>query len=477
MKTTVLIIEDSPSMARTYEGFLRKAGMNALAVSTGEEGMELIEQTDPDAVLLDLHLPDTNGLKILKRMYEKGLTTPVIAMTANGSMSTAIDAMREGARDFLVKPFASSRLIAALEQTFARSTPVSSQGEKQTDQKSASSHHDPAPTDRINADFLGSSLAMKAVFRTIEAAAPSNANVMITGESGTGKELAAEAIHRQSRRANRPLITLNCAAIPKDMLESHVFGHVKGSFTGAIADSQGAAELAHGGTLFLDELGEMDLGLQSKLLRLLQSGTYSRVGDARERHADIRFIAATNRAPEQAVRDGYLREDLFFRLSVVPIVMPPLRERGSDILLLAQNFLLRFAAEDNKRFREFDETGRAWLASHTWQGNVRELMNMIRRVVILTADGESFITADDLARCATVTNHRPARTEQTAVEAETFTVEPLHVTERRAIERALAVTEGNIQEAARLLEINPSTIYRKRTAWGAVGIATASAAH
>ncbi|MEM7741535.1 MAG: sigma-54 dependent transcriptional regulator, partial [Pseudomonadota bacterium] len=324
------------------------------------------------------------------------------------------------------------------------------------------------------ADFLGSSLAMTAVFRTIEAAAPSNANVMITGESGTGKELAAEAIHRQSRRADRPLIILNCAAIPKDMLESHVFGHVKGAFTGAIADRQGAAELADGGTLFLDELGEMDLALQSKLLRLLQAGTYSRVGDAREMHADIRFIAATNRVPEQAVREGFLREDLFFRLSVVPIVMPPLRDRGGDVLLLAQNFLLRFAAEESKRFREFDDTARAWLASQNWFGNVRELMNVIRRVVILTADVQTYVTADDLALCTSVADHRPPSIDQAAIHDDGLIVEPLQVTERRAIERALAVTEGNIQEAARLLEINPSTIYRKRTAWGIGKVSSAA---
>ncbi len=468
MSTTVLIIEDSPSMARTYEGFLRKAGMNAIIAETGEHGMVAIQESDPDAVLLDLHLPDTSGIKVLKWMAAHNHTHPVIAMTANGSMATAIDAMREGARDFLVKPFAATRLISALEQAFARpDTPPSHEVKDHAPQPAEPR---PAKTAPKASDFLGSSLAMKAVFRTIEASAPSNASVMITGESGTGKELAAEAIHRHSRRAESPLTILNCAAIPKDMLESHVFGHVKGAFTGATSDRQGAAELADGGTLFLDEMGEMDIGLQSKLLRLIQSGTYSRVGEAKERRADIRFIAATNRRPDQAIREGHLREDLFFRLSVVPIVMPPLRERGADVLLLAQSFLKRFAREESKRFETFDDSARAWLASHSWQGNVRELMNIVRRVVILTPDVQTVITADDLTLCAQTTVHMSSETTLSSaapdLEEGDRLVEPLHQTERRAIERALAVTNGNIQEAARLLEINPSTIYRKRTSWG-----------
>ncbi|MEM0927972.1 MAG: sigma-54 dependent transcriptional regulator [Pseudomonadota bacterium] len=468
MKTRVLIIEDSPSMARTYEGFLRKAGMDAITAGNSEDGIQAITEREPDAVLLDLHLPDGSGLKVLKWMQTNGHKMPVIAMTANGSMATAIEAMREGARDFLVKPFAATRLVSALEQAFARTEPAASMtsAEPQADVAAPTPETDSHPNPLT--EFLGSSLVMKAVFRTIEAAAPSNANVMITGESGTGKELAAEAIHRQSRRAQRPLTILNCAAIPKDMLESHVFGHVRGAFTGAIADRQGAAEMADGGTLFLDELGEMDLNLQSKLLRLLQSGTYSRVGEARERRADIRFIAATNRRPDEAIRDGYLREDLFFRLSVVPIVMPPLRERGGDVMLLAQRFLRRFASEEHKRFRAFDESGRAWLASQPWYGNVRELMNIVRRVVILTNDVETEVTADDLMLCAQSGAHPAAQSALTTSRNNTGSgnvVEPLHLTERRAIEQALAVTEGNIQEAARLLEINPSTIYRKRTAW------------
>ncbi|MEO1656509.1 MAG: sigma-54 dependent transcriptional regulator [Pseudomonadota bacterium] len=470
MTTTVLIIEDSPSMARTYEGFLRKAGMQAVTATNGDEGTTAIAATDPDAVLLDLHLPDTSGLKVLKWMLANGHTMPVIAMTANGSMTTAIEAMREGARDFLVKPFAATRLVSALEQAFARGEPAPVPNTDAEIATSAETVEKSAPAVRKITDFLGSSLAMKAVFRTIEAAAPSNASVMITGESGTGKELAAEAIHLQSRRAQRPLTILNCAAIPKDMLESHVFGHVKGAFTGAVSDRPGAAELADGGTLFLDELGEMDIGLQSKLLRLLQSGTYSRVGEAKERRADIRFIAATNRRPDEAIRDGYLREDLFFRLSVVPIVMPPLRDRSGDILLLAQSFLERFAAEEHKRFNGFDDSARAWLASQTWQGNVRELMNIVRRVVILTLDAQTLVTADDLMLCAEVSIASAAapRASNAQQHQSDASVEPLHLTERRAIERALAVTEGNIQEAARLLEINPSTIYRKRTVWGAL---------
>lgn len=460
MKTRILIIEDSPSMARTYEGFLRKAGMETVVVPDVASGIEEVGRCDPHGVLLDLHLPDGSGLKLLRHLREEKIRVPVIAMTANGSMATAIEAMREGARDFLVKPFSGSRLVATIEQVFMRDddddvdqdiAPVAS-----PIRKHARASQDPST------DLLGDSLPMQAVRKVIEAAAPSDASVMITGESGTGKELAAEAIHKNSRRADKPFVVLNCAAIPKDILESEVFGHVKGAFTGAVADRVGAAERADGGTLFLDELGEMDIGLQAKILRLVQQGTFTRVGDSRERRADIRFVAATNRNPSEAIARGQLREDLYFRLSVVPITMPPLRERGGDILTIANRYLASFSREEGKSFETFDDTARAWLASQGWRGNVRELMNIVRRAVILTEDGAT-LTARDLGGAPVSAAVPSAQATPTAEES--GIIEPLHVAERRAIERALAITEGNIQEAARLLEINPSTIYRKRTAW------------
>ena len=474
MKTRVLIVEDSPSMARTYEGFLRKAGMETVVVDTCGAGMDELERFDPHAVLLDLHLPDQSGLKLLKHAKVTTPGIPIVAMTANGSMSTAIEAMREGAKDFLVKPFGGTRLISTLQQCFsndAMQEPAAPAPTPTVERPVAAAKPRPAQSAQASG-FVGSCLAMKAVFKIIEAAAPSDASVMITGESGTGKEVAATALHQASRRTGGPLVVLNCAAIPKDMLESEVFGHVKGAFTGAIADRQGAAERANGGTLFLDELGEMAPELQSKLLRFLQSGTYSRVGETRQRTADIRFVAATNRVPADAIREGFLREDLFFRLSVVPIHMPPLRERGADIIELAATFLDKYAREEGKDITGFDESAKAWLASQSWPGNVRELMNLVRRVMILSSGDEGLLTAEQLqAFSGYATGSAPAPVPSAAAPAEgayeeTGVIEPLALVERRAIERALAVTDGNIQEAARKLEINPSTIYRKRSGWG-----------
>ncbi|NNU16512.1 sigma-54-dependent Fis family transcriptional regulator [Parvularcula sp. ZS-1/3] len=461
MKTTVLIIEDSPSMARTYDGFLRRAGMETIVVETCAAGIDEISREEPHAVLLDLHLPDGSGLKLLRWLQKEGRKVPVIAITANGSMGTAVEAMREGARDFLVKPFSGPKMIAALEQMWMRT-------EEETDDTpvpAPAAKPQPQENQAIASQMIGESLPMKAVYKIIEAAAPSDASVFITGESGTGKELAAEAIHRNSGRSRGPLVILNCAAIAPNMLESEVFGHVKGAFTGAVSDREGAAERAHGGTLFLDELGEMEIGLQSKLLRLLQEGTYMRVGESKERRADIRFVAATNRDPRKAIVEGKLREDLYFRLNVIPITMPPLRERGMDTVLIASSFLERFAKEHGKTQTTFDEGARAALASHGWPGNVRELMNVVRRAVILGTGQGDEVTAEDLALAMQLDGEGQAPVVSFSEGAWDAVVEPLHVTERRAIERALAVTEGNIQEAARLLEINPSTIYRKKTSW------------
>lgn len=462
MKTAVLIIEDSPSMARTYDGFLRRAGMETVVVESCAAGIDEIEREEPNAVLLDLHLPDGSGLELLRWLQKEGRELSVIAITANGSMGTAIEAMREGASDFLVKPFSGPKMIAALERVWMRKSEKPDRTApavaKPTIRPEAAS---------FSSAMIGSSLPMKAVQRIIEAAAPTDASVLVTGESGTGKELAAEAIHRNSARSVRPMVILNCAAISPNMLESEVFGHVKGAFTGAVADREGAAERAHGGTLFLDELGEMEIGLQAKILRLLQSGTYMRVGESKERRADIRIIAATNRDPKRAIAEGRLREDLYFRLNVVPVVMPPLRERGSDIILLAEEFLRRFSKETGGAHTGFDEGARAMLASYPWPGNVRELLNTVRRTIILGAAGGPLVTAEDLSAALRLdgVGDPSAPFVTPSAEGDAAVIEPLHMIERRAIERALAVTEGNIQEAARLLEINPSTIYRKRIAW------------
>ncbi len=315
-------------------------------------------------------------------------------------------------------------------------------------------------------DFIGRSAPMLAVYQIIEAAASSNASVFISGESGTGKELVAEALHRLSPRRARNFVALNCGAIPQDLMESTIFGHRKGAFTGAAMDQVGAASRANSGTLFLDELGEMPMALQTKLLRFIQTGTYQPVGESRSLNADIRFIAATNRDPAKAVCDGLLREDLFYRLNVLPIAMPPLRKRGADILLLAEHFLRNFAKAEGRHFRAFMPEVEAVLLAYRWPGNVRQLQNVIRNIVVLH-DGEVVqpemlpILPTRTPTLAPAANAIPPIAESLAC----GTILPLAEMERRYIEEVIRRSGGNTQAAARALGISPSTIYRKQEGW------------
>ena len=315
-------------------------------------------------------------------------------------------------------------------------------------------------------DFIGRSSPMLAVYQIIEAAASSNASVFINGESGTGKELVAEALHRLSPRRARNFVALNCGAIPQDLMESTIFGHRKGAFTGAAMDQVGAASRANSGTLFLDELGEMPMAMQTKLLRFIQTGTYQPVGESRSLNADIRFIAATNRDPAKAVCDGLLREDLFYRLNVLPIAMPPLRKRGADILLLAEHFLRNFAKAEGRRFRAFMPEVEAVLLAYRWPGNVRQLQNVIRNIVVLH-DGEVVqpemlpILPTRTPTLAPAANAIPPIAESLACGV----ILPLAEMERRYIEEVIRRSGGNTQAAARALGISPSTIYRKQEGW------------
>ncbi|MFO1060336.1 MAG: sigma-54 dependent transcriptional regulator [Dongiaceae bacterium] len=461
---TILLVEDSPSLARTYEAQLAPLGHRVLAAEDGRTALDLLEREAIDCVLLDLQLPDLDGMEILQAARARPAAPTVVVITSNASLNTAVKAIRGGAFDYLVKPFPSARLLTTLQNALES---AELKREVETYRRTI---------DRAEfCDFIGRSLPMQLVYRTIEAAAPSSASVFITGESGTGKELAAEALHRLSPRRDRPFVAINCGAIPKDLMESVVFGHVKGAFTGASSDQEGAAARADGGTLFLDELGEMDPLLQTKLLRFVQTGTYQRVGDSRTRQADIRFVAATNRDPLQAVREGRLREDLYYRLHVVPVEMPPLRARGDDILLLARHFLAQFSEQEGKRFRGFAPEVEARLLACPWPGNVRQLLNAVRNVVVLHDGelvGEAMLPSLEGGRRATpqldaapAVPAAPPGPPPLPVPQAVEQIEPLALSEKRTIERAIAICGGNIQLAARRLAISPSTIYRKKESW------------
>lgn len=471
-KRTVLIVEDSPTLALACQTQLEPLGHTILTAADGKSAYEQLRAHPVDCVLLDLKLPDMDGIDILEEVKSWPSPPAIVVITANASLTTAVRAVRGGAFDYLVKPFAASRLTTTVENAL---NSADLRREVETLRRTV---------ERAEfADFTGRSLPMQAVYRTIEAAARSTASVFITGESGTGKELAALALHRFSQRASREFVALNCGAIPRDLLESVIFGHVKGAFTGAASDQEGAAARAHGGTMFLDELGEMDPSLQTKLLRFIQTGDYQRVGDPRPRKADIRFVAATNRDPAEAVRNGRLREDLFYRLNVVPIRMPPLRERGEDIVLIARKFLEQFSGAERRRFRSFAPEVEARFLSYGWPGNVRQLQNVVRNVVVLhdakvvTIDMlpplEEPVSAAAPMAAETVPvalSVEPARSDAVAMPASADKIETLAVAERRHIEHAIALCGGNLQLAARKLGISPSTIYRKKEAWELNGV-------
>ncbi len=371
----ILIVEDSYSLAETYRAFLGDDFDAALA-ATGKEALALLESGGFDCVVLDINLPDMTGLEIMRRMRAAGCAAEAVVITANGSVNTAVEAMRAGAFDFIVKPLNAQRLRVTVRNA----------AERKVLTRTIADIRSGFGMEKFGS-FVGTSLPMQAVYRILKSAAATNATVFVTGESGTGKELCAEALHACSKRASGPLITLNCAAIPRDLLESEIFGHVKGAFTGATSERNGAALQADGGTLFLDEICEMDLALQAKLLRFLQTKQVQRLGEDRLRSSDVRIVCATNRNPQAEVAAGRFREDLFYRLHVIPLELPPLRARGEDIMALAAHFLKAFAKEDHKSFNRFHPDAESALAAYCWPGNIRQLQNVIRNIVVLN-DGD-----------------------------------------------------------------------------------------
>lgn len=468
----VLLVEDRPSLARCYTEFLQKEKCLTRVASSGEEAMQIIRSDAPPAlVIVDLQIADMDGIQLLENIQTIHSPPATIAITSNSSYETSQRVIGLGAIDYLEKPFTRDRLCVTVRNAL-----------KQYELERAVTPY----SSGFNG-FIGSSMVMQSVYRIIENAASSKASVFITGESGTGKEVCAQAIHNLSNRKDKPCVILNCAAIPKDLMESEIFGHVKGAFTGATGNRDGAASRADGGTLFLDEIGEMDLKLQSKLLRFIQTGQLQKVGSNDIETVDVRFVCATNRNPLEQVQAGTFREDLYYRLNVIPVHIPALRERGNDILSIASHFLKIFATEEQKSLCRFHPDTKDILLSYEWPGNVRQLLNVIRNIVVLN-DGQEvspamlpapFNQREDFATplcreqgdgqpigCEPATNgNSPPQPQATTI----ADIKPLWQVEMETIESAITLCEGNISHAAKLLEISPSTIYRKKPGWRKAG--------
>ena len=471
---SVLIVEDTESLSETYQAYLKDAGVRVSAVTTLREAAGAIEKSVPNVVVLDLNLPDANGMDLLRDVRAKGLPTEVIVITGRASVQVAVESMREGAFDFLTKPFTADRFRVTVRNAIEHNKLAATV--ETTKEEYAQGRF---------VGFIGNSLAMQAVYRILQSAAASKATVFVTGESGTGKELCAEALHKLGARRDKPFVAINCAAIPRDLLESEIFGHEKGAFTGATSSRKGAASQADGGTLFLDEICEMDLSLQAKMLRFLQTGTVQRVGSDTPQPVDVRIVCATNRDPSAEVAAGRFREDLFYRLHVVPVALPPLRERDDDVVLIGRSFLGQFAKQEKKEFRRFSPDAERAMLTYQWPGNVRELQNVVRALVVLH-DGEAVEPSMLPHHIASATRSggvpmRPVAGSTSAAQppppaaagdASTrsgngMEIRTLESVIRDTIETAIAKCDGSVTRAAALLDVSPSTIYRRLQAWQA----------
>jgi len=383
----ILVADDEPAITQGLSAILTDEGYDVATVTDGQHALDELASGAYGVVLADLKMPKVDGLALLKALQAKAVPTECIIITGQATIDSAVQAMREGAYDYIEKPLNSeklNRLKALIPKALEKYT-IGQKNRELASRIETLTHY---------GELTGQSEEMRAVYQIIEAVAPSNASVLILGESGTGKELVARAVHSKSDRAKGPFFALNCAALPKDILENELFGHEKGAFTGSIAEKAGAFEMSDGGTLFLDEVAEMPTDIQVKLLRALESRQVRRLGGRKEISVDIRIVAATNKDLQQALADGELREDLYYRLAVVELYLPPLRERVSDVRILAEEFLARFSRQNGKQLRGFDPAAWSWVHSYAWPGNVRELKNAVERAVIM-ARGD-VVTAQDI---------------------------------------------------------------------------------
>ena len=471
MTERILVIDDKENICKLLSAHLNGEGYQVDIAPDGEQGVAMFDSGMYDLVITDVKMPGMDGLGVLRRIKDRSPDTVVVMITAFADMDDAIAAMKMGAFDYLKKPFKLEEIQATVEKALEtrRLLQENRRLRQEVEQKYSFEN------------ILARSKPMQDVFTRIERVAAASSSVLITGETGTGKELVARAIHYNSLRKTAPFVVVNCGAIPVTLIESELFGHVRGAFTDAIATKPGRFEDAHGGTLFLDEIGELDISVQGKLLRALQEGEVSRIGEARTRKVDVRVICATNRNLEQEILKGGFRKDLFYRVNVVPIALPPLRDRAEDIPLLLNHFLSSFTAQHNRGEMQFGPNAMARLLSYSWPGNVRELMNVVERCVLMSENpviSEPDLPAEILAAPRPAADGAPVEPllgeegkVRAVVPADEVSLkramdQAAEVIEPELIRRALLAASGNKDRAAAILDISRRSLFYKLKQYG-----------
>lgn len=448
---TILVVDDEESIRLSLEGILLDEGFQTISASTGEDAVQIAQEEDPDLILLDIWMPGIDGLETLTRIRKNRPGQQIIMMSGHGTIETAVKATRLGAYDFIEKPLSLDKILLSIQNAMKVGQLVA---------------ENRALKAKINKEYemIGESDPIIQLKKQIAIAAPSNGWVLITGENGTGKELVARAIHHQSGRADQPFIEVNCAAIPEELIESELFGHEKGAFTGATAARKGKFDQANGGTLFLDEIGDMSLKTQAKILRILQERKFERVGGNRTIEVDVRVIAATNKTLETEIREGSFREDLYFRLNVLPFHVSSLKDRKEDIELLACHFLNYFCSQESREIKSMSPEAIKALTRYNWPGNIRELKNLIERMVIMTP--EQSITYEHLP--ASIGNAETDQTDEIAIgDISTNSYrEAKELFEKQFLLQKLEENNWNISRTAEEIGLERSNLHRKIKAYG-----------
>jgi two-component system nitrogen regulation response regulator NtrX len=447
---SILVVDDEPGVRSSVSGVLTDEGLAVDTAASGEECLERAATGAYDVIVLDIWLPGIDGLTTLQRLSERGIDAQVVIMSGHGSIEQAVKAIKLGAFDFVEKPLSLEKTVLVVRNALR-------QHRLEEENRALRARVESPVT------LVGDSPAMQALRRVVETAGPSMGRVLILGENGTGKEVVARLMHQQSHRRHRAFVEVNCAAIPEDLIETELFGHVRGAFTGAVADRPGRFEQADGGTLFLDEIGDMSLKTQAKVLRVLQEQSLERVGGTQRVRVDVRVLAATNKDLQSEIRQGRFREDLFFRLSVVPITIPPLRERREDIAVLADHFMATLSRDYGRRTRRLSPEVMARLQAYDWPGNVRELRNAVERLIIMGHD--EAVAVDEVAFLGDGHRHDVGRDAAVGSSA-TRLAEARDAFEREFILRTLARAQGNMSRTAELLGLERSNLYKKMRAFG-----------